>query len=160
MANHAGGDQPVIRSERAAALLDKDTASGLATIATGVDMQGYDRAVFDIIIGTAVSGAVFDAWLVESAESNLGNAVNLHPAENSSALIAITQATASANMNNTVRTLEVYKPSKRYVGVTLKTATQNITTVSVVSRKYRGTGVIPATVTTDHEYVAKAAYTA
>ena len=31
MAGHAGESQPVIRSERAAALLDKDTASGVAT---------------------------------------------------------------------------------------------------------------------------------
>jgi hypothetical protein len=80
-------------------------------------------------------------------------------AANSSAQIAITQGTASANMNNTVRTLEVNRPLKRYVGVTLKTATQNITTVSVTARQYRGTGVVPATVTTDHEYVAKDAYT-
>lgn len=158
MAEHAGGDQPVIRSERAPTLLDKDTASGVSTITNGVDMQGYDRVAFDIGIGTAVSGAVFDARLVESDESNLGNAVNLHPAENSSALIAITQATASANMNNTVRTLEVYRPSKRYVGVTFTVTTQNITTLSCVSRKYRGTGVTPGTITTDHEYVKKAAY--
>lgn len=154
----AGMDQPVIRSERAAALLDKDTASGIATQANGTDMAGYDRAAFDIVIGTAVSGAVFDAWLVESNESNLGNATNIQKASNSSAQIAITQATASANMNNTVRTLEVFRPRKRYVGVRLKTATQNITTVSVVSRKWRGSGVTPATVTTDHEYVASAAY--
>lgn len=158
MAGHAGEQQAVIRSERAATLLDKDTASGVSTLTTGVDMAGYDRVAFDIIIGTAVSGAVFDARLIESNESNLGNAVNLHPANNSSALIAITQATASANMNNTVRTLEVYRPSRRYVGVTFTTATQNITTLSCVSRKWRGTGKSPATVTTDHEYVAKAAY--
>lgn len=154
----AGYDQPVVRSERAAALLDKDTASGLSTITTGVDMQGYDRAAFDLIIGTAVSGAVFDAWVVESDESNLGNATNVNKASNSSAQLAITQATASANMNNTVRTLEVFRPSKRYVGVTVKTATQNITTLSIVSRKWRGSGVTPATVTTDHEYVAEQAY--
>lgn len=158
MAGHAGQDQPVIRSERTPALLDKDTASGLSTIANGVDMAGYDRVAFDIAISTAVSGAVFDAWLVESNESNLGNATNIGRANNSSALIAITQATASANMNNTVRTLEVYRPAKRYVGVTLKTATQNITLVSVYSRKWRGSGVVPATVTTDHQYVSAQAY--
>lgn len=155
----AGIDQPVIRSERARALLDKDTASGIATQANGTDMQGYDRAAFDIIIDLAVSGAVFDAWLVESNESNLGNATNIQKAANSSAQIAITQVTASANMNNTVRTLEVFRPRKRYVGVRLKTATQNITGVAVTSRKWRGSGVVPATVTTDHEYVASAAYT-
>ena len=155
----AGIDQPVIRRERVPALLDKDTASGIATQPNGTDMAGYDRAAFDIDIGTAVSGAVFDAWLVESNESNLGNATNIMKASNSSALLAITQATASANMNNTVRTLEVFRPRKRYVGVRLKTATQNITTVGVISRKWRGSGVTPSTVTTDHEYVASAAYT-
>ena len=160
MSGHAGTQQPVVRAERAPALLDKDTASGLSTIATGVDMSGYDRCAFDIQIGTAVSGAVFDAWVVESNESNLGNATNVNFANNSSAQIKLTQTGASANQNNTVKTLEVYRPAKRYVGVTLKTATQNVTLVSVVSRKYRGTGVIPATVTTDHQYVAGQAYTA
>ena len=160
MSGPAGWDQPLVRSERAPALLDKDTASGLSTIAAGCDMSGYDRVAFDIQIGTAVSGAVFDAWAVESDESNLGNATNVMQQNNSSVQIAITQATASANMNNTVRTIEVYKPSKRYTGVTLKTATQNITLVSVISRRYRGTGVVPATVVTDHEYVAEPAYNA
>lgn len=156
----AGENQPVIRSERAPALLDKDTASGVATQANGTDMAGYDRAAFDIAIGTAVSGAVFNAYLVESNESNLGNATNIQKASNSSAQLAITAATASANMNNTVRTLEVFRPRKRYVGVRMVVTTQNITTVSVTSRKWRGTGTTPATVTTDHEYVASAAYTA
>lgn len=154
----AGMDQPVVRQERPMALLDKDTASGVATQANGTDMAGYDRAAFDIIIGTAVSGAVFDAYLVESNESNLGNATNIQKASNSSAQLAITQATASANMNNTVRTLEVHRPRKRYVGVRVKTITQNVTSLSIVSRKWRGSGVTPATVTTDHEYVASAAY--
>jgi len=157
MAGHAGEQQPKVTQVRAAALLDKDTAGGLST-SGGVDMAGWDRVAFDINIGTAVSGAVFDAWLMESNESNLGNAVNLMKQKNSSAQIAITQASASANMNNTTRTLEVYNPQKRYVGCRIKTATQNITLVSVTARQYRGTGVIPATVTTDHEYVASAAY--
>lgn len=161
MPGHAGESQPVVRSERAPTLLDKDTASGLSTITTGVDTNGgYDRVAFDIGIGTAVSGAVFDAWVVESNESNLGNATNVNQAQNSSAQIKLTQTGASANQNNTVRTLEVYRPAKRYVGVTLKTATQNITTVYVTSRKWRGTGKTPAAVTTDHEYIAKAAYQA
>jgi len=121
-------------------------------------MAGYDRVAFDIGIGTAVSGAIFDAWLVESNESNLGNATNIMRADNSSAQIAITQATASANMNGTTRTLEVFRPAKRYVGVRLRTATQNVTTVYINSRRYRGTGVTPSTVVTDHEYVAYAAY--
>ena len=43
---HAGQDAK-ITNVRAAALLDKDTASGIAT-STGVDMQGYDRVAFDI----------------------------------------------------------------------------------------------------------------
>lgn len=158
MAGHAGQDQPVIRSERPPTLLDKDTASGIATNANGVDMAGFDRVAFDISIGTAVSSAVFNAWLVESNESNLGNATNIMQAANSSAQIAITSPAASGNMNNTTRTLEVYRPAKRYVGVRYSTATANITTLSCVSRKYRGTGKTPTTVTTDHEYVAKAAY--
>ena len=154
----AGWEQPVVRQERAPALLDKDTAAGVATQPNGTDMQGYDRASFDIAIGTAVSTAVFNAYLVESNESNLGNATNIQKASNSSAQLAITSPAASGNMNNTVRTLEVFRPRKRYVGVRMSTATANITLVSVISRKWRGSGVSPATVTTDHEYVASAAY--
>jgi len=150
---HAGQDAK-ITSVRSAALLDKDTSSGIAT-STGVDMQGYDRVAFDISIGTAVSGAVFDAWVVESDESNLGNATNVSDTDGN--LIAITQATASANMNATTRTLDVYRPTKRYVGARFRTATQNITTLSCVARQYRGTGTMPTAVTTDHEYVARRA---
>jgi hypothetical protein len=74
--------------------------------------------------------------------------------------IAQTATTASANQNNTVRTLEVFRPRKRYVGVRAVTITQNVTTLSIVSRKWRGSGVTPGTTPTDHEYVASAAYTA
>jgi hypothetical protein len=157
MPGHAGQDQPVIRSERAATLLDSTAAT--ATQANGTDMAGYDRAAFDIIVGTGVATAVLTAWLVESNESNLGNATNIQQAQNSSAQIAITAA-GTANLNNTVRTLEVYRPAKRYVGVRMNAATANVTTISVVSRKWRGSGLTPTTVTTDHEYVAKAAYQA
>lgn len=156
----AGWEQPVVRSERGASLLDKDTASGTFTQANGTDMQGYDRAAFDIIIGLAVNGAVFNAWLVESNESNLGNATNIQKAANSSVQIKQTATTASANQNNTVRTLEVFRPRKRYVGVSGVVTTQNITTLSIVSRKWRGSGVTPGTTPTDHEYIASAAYTA
>lgn len=157
----AGKDQPKVTMVRAAALLNKDSGGGVATTtATPIDMAGYDRVAFDIGIDTAVSGAVFDAWVVESAESNLGNATNVMKQSNSSAQIAITQATASANMNATVRTLEVFRPSKRYLGVSIRTATQNITTVHIQARQYRGTGLVPPTPTTDHEYVSEAAYNA
>jgi hypothetical protein len=147
--SRAGEDRPKISNVRAPALLDKDAASGIATT-TGVDMQGFDRVAFDIGIGTAVSGAEFDAWVVESHESNMANAVNV-------AGTGITQVTASANMNATTRTIDVFRPNRRYAAARLKTATQNITTVYVNARQYRGTGVIPPTATTDHEYVSVAA---
>jgi hypothetical protein len=160
MAGHAGESQPLVRSEFPAALLNKDDASGIHTNANGTDMSGYDRVAFDCVIGTAINGAVLDIWLVESNESNLGNATNIMKASNSSAQIKVTQTTASANQNNTVRTLEVYRPAKRYVGVRTLVATQNVTTFSVVSRRYRGTGKTPSTIVTDHEYVAAVAYQA
>lgn len=151
----SGQTQPLVTSLRPATLLNKDAASGESTEGP-VDMQGYDTAEFDLIVGTEVDGAVFDAWVVESDEDNLGNATNVMDASNSSAQVAITQA--SANLNNTVRTLKVHKPKQRYVGVTVKTATQNITTLSVVARQYRGTGTNPADVNTGHEYVEASAY--
>jgi hypothetical protein len=143
--SHAGQDAK-ITSVRSAALLNKDAASGIAD-SSAVDMIGYDRVAFDISIGTTVDGAVFNAWVIESAESNLGNSTNITGA-------AISEVSAGANMNATTRTIDVYRPALRYVGVRFETVTQNITTLSAVARQYRGTGTMPVTVTTDHEYVA------
>lgn len=150
----AAGQDAKITSVRAPALLNEGANGGIADSA-GVDMAGYDRVAFDVGIGTAVSTAVFDAWVIESEESNLGNATNCLDVDGN--LIAITQVNASANMNNTVRTLDVYRPTKRYVGVRFRTATENITTLYCVARQYRGNGKMPTSVTTDHEYVARRA---
>lgn len=129
-----------ITEVRTTALLDKDTASGLSTT-NGVDSKGFDYTEFDIVLGKIVSGAVCDAWVVESNESNLGNATNAVNAQNTSQQIAVAQFGTSSN--DVVLTLGIFRPTKRYVGVTLKTATQNITNVAVVARQYVSGGVTP-----------------
>jgi hypothetical protein len=141
---HHAGVRRKVTAVRTAALLDKDTASGLATT-NGVDSKGFDYTEFDINLGKIVSGAVVDAWVVESNESNLGNATNVANAQNTSQQLAAAQFTTTSN--DVVVTLGVYRPTKRYVGVTLKTATQNVTLVGVTASQYVSGGVIPATET-------------
>ena len=137
---------------RTAALLDKDTASGLSTT-NGVDSKGFDYTEFDIVLGKIVNGAVCDAWVVESNESNLGNATNAVNAANTSQQIAVAQFGTSSN--DVVLTLGVFRPTKRYVGVTLKTATQNITLVGVTARQYASNGVLPPSETAAaYQYVS------
>lgn len=149
---HHAGVRARVTEVRTTALLDKDTASGLSTT-NGVDTNGFDYTEFDIVLGKIVSGAVCDAWVVESNESNLGNATNAVNAENTSQQIALTQFGTTSN--DVVKTLGIFRPTKRYVGVTLKTATQNITNVAVVARQYVTTGVTPPTETAAaYEYVA------
>jgi hypothetical protein len=144
MMGHHAGVRRKVTAVRTAALLDKDTASGLATT-NGVDSKGFDYTEFDINLGKIVSGAVVDAWVVESNESNLGNATNVANAQNTSQQLAAAQFTTTSN--DVVVTLGVYRPTKRYVGVTLKTATQNVTLVGVTASQYVSGGVIPATET-------------
>jgi hypothetical protein len=148
---HAGVFRKVTEV-RTTALLDKDTASGLATT-NGVDSKGFDYTEFDINLGKIVNGAVCDAWVVESNESNLGNATNAVNAMNTSQQIAVAQFTTTSN--DVVLTLGIYRPTKRYVGVTLKTATQNITQVGVTAHQYVSGGTHPPDETaTAYQYVS------
>jgi len=150
---HLGaGTHVKVTEVRTTALLDKDTASGLSTT-NGVDSKGFAYTEFDIVLGKIVNGAVCDAWVVESNESNLGNATNAVNAENTSQQIAVAQFLTTSN--DVVLTLGIFRPTKRYVGVTLKTATQNITNVAVVARQYPSDGKAPPSETAAaYQYVS------
>lgn len=133
-------------------LIDQSAAN---TLSSGVDMQGYDRVRFIYDLGAVVNGGTLSTWAVESDESNLGNSVNLSWDNNgSNALISLTNVANTGN--NNVYVLDIYRPTKRYVGVYVDAVSQNITSLSVIAEQFRGSGVVPpASAAT--EYVSKQA---
>lgn len=126
----------------AAALVDESAAN---VKPTGVDMTGYDRVRFMIQIGAMVSGATLDAWVIEDANSNMTNGTNITGA----ALVQVANT-----KNNSVQVIDVHRPSKRYVGVTLNAGTANVTLLSVLAERFRGTGVVPPSQGANDQYVA------
>jgi hypothetical protein len=132
MSGHAGA-QSIITVVRAPALVDESVANA---VSAAVDMVGYDRVRFMIQVGAMVSGATLDAWVQESAESNLGNGTNISGA-------AVVQIANTSN--NNVFVIDVYRPAKRYVGVVANAGTANVTLASILAERFRGTGVVPPT---------------
>jgi hypothetical protein len=122
-----------------------DTAA--SRLSASVDMQGYDGVAFDITIGAMVSTGTLDAYAVEDINSNLATNTNIANA-------AIVQVPATGNTN--VVTIEVWRPTKRYVGVYLKAGTANTTLISVTARQYRGTGTNPPALVAGNQYVVVA----
>lgn len=149
MPGHAGQKGSVITVVLAPALVDQSVANTLSAV---LDMQGYDRVRFIYQLGAMVNGSSLSTWAVESNESNLGNATNIVSAENSSVQAALVNV--ANGDNNTVQVLDIYKPTKRYVGVYVDAVTANITLLGVLGERFRGTGVIPATQPSAHQYVS------
>lgn len=146
---HAG-EKSILTVALAPALVDQSAAN---TLSAAIDMQGYDRVRFIYQLGGMGSGASLSTWAVESNESNLGNATNMTNAENSSQQIALANVTNT--YNNTVQVLDIYRPTKRYVGVYIDAVSANITLMSVIAERFRGTGVVPtAGEATGSQYVA------
>lgn len=133
---HAG-EKSITTVALAPALVDQSAAN---TLSAPIDMQGYDRVKFVYQIGGMVNGAILSTWAVESNESNLGNATNMVNAENSSQQVALTNVTNT--YNNTVQVLDIYRPTKRYVGVYVDAVTANITLLGILAERFRGTGVV------------------
>lgn len=145
--NHAGG-KSLITVAVAPALVDQSAAN---TLSAAIDMQGYDRVRFIYQLGGMVNGGSLSTWAVESNESNLGNATNIVSAENSSNQAKLVNVANSDN--NSVQVLDIYRPTKRYVGVYVDAVTANITLLGVLAERFRGTGVLPATQPSGHQYV-------
>jgi hypothetical protein len=110
----------------------------------GVDMQGWDGVAFQCIIGVVGNGGTYDLRVVESANSNFSGAVNVANAE-------ITQVLNTSP--NVLVTIDVYRPTNRYLRVVSTPATNNAN-VAVIAHRYRGTGRTPAGLPTNHQYVA------
>ena len=145
---HAG-QKSTIGVALAPALIDQSAANTLSAV---VDMQGYDRVRFIYQLGGMASGASLSTWAVESNESNLGNATNITNAENSSQQCALTNITNASN--NNVAVLDIYRPTKRYVGVYVDAVSANITLLGVLHERFRGTGVMPPATAREQQYVA------
>jgi hypothetical protein len=144
MSNHAGA-KSLTTVVRAPALLDESVANALSAV---TDMVGYDRVKFIAQIGAMVNASTLDIFAVESNESNLGNATNITGA-------ALVQVANTAN--NSVQIIDIHRPSKRYVGVYSNAGTANVTLLGILAERFRGSGVMPATQTAGHQYVAVAA---
>lgn len=142
------GQHSVYSVALAPALVDQSAAN---TLSAAIDMQGYDRVKFIYQLGGIVNGGSLSTWAVESSESNLGNATNITNAENTSQQVALTNVTNT--YNNTVQVLDIFRPTKRYVGVYVDAVTANITLLGVVAERIRGTGTNPASLTTGWQHV-------
>jgi hypothetical protein len=133
----------------APALVDQSAAN---TLSAAIDMQGYDRVRFIYQLGGMVNGASLSTFAVESNESNLGNATNMANAENTSQQVALTNITNASN--NNVAILDIYRPTKRYVGVYVDAVSANITLLGVLAERFRGTGVMPPTTLSEAQYTS------
>ena len=97
-----------------------------------------------------VAGSSLSSFSVESNESNLGNATNITNAENTSQQVALTNITNTSN--NNVAVLDIYRPTKRYVGVYVDAVSANITLLGVLGERFRGTGIVPIDPPTGGQY--------
>lgn len=134
---HAG-EKSVMTVALAPALIDQSAAN---TTSAAIDMKGYDRVRFVYQLGGMVASSVLASWAVESNESNLGNNTNMVNAENTSQQVALTNVANTAN--NSIQVLDIFRPTKRYVGVVVDAGTANITLLGVIAERFRGTGVLP-----------------
>jgi hypothetical protein len=148
MAYHAGG-KSIVTVALAPVLVDQSAAN---TTSAAIDMQGYDRVRFIDQLGGMVNGAILSSWAIESNESNLGNASNVVSAENTSVQAALTNVPNTAN--NSVQVLDIYRPTKRYVGVVVDAVTANITLLGVLAERFRGSGVNPPTQPSGFQYTS------
>lgn len=145
---HAG-QKSTLSVAIAPALVDQSAAN---TLSAAIDMQGYDRVRFIFQLGAMVNGSALSAFAVESNESNLGNATNIVNVENTSQQAALVNIANTAN--NSVAVLDIFRPTKRYVGVYIDAVTANITLMDVLAERFRGTGVVPPGTIGEQQYVS------
>lgn len=122
------------------------SSPGAGTNGTGVDMQGWDRVVFHCAVGVIGNGGTLDLRVVGSANSNFSGAVNITNA-------AVVQLPNT--QPNVVVSIDVYRPTNRYVRVVATPATNNAN-ISVIAVRYRGAGNLPPTQPTNYQYVSVA----
>lgn len=111
---------------------------------TTIDMSGWDGVEFEFALGVMASGVTLDAYVQNSANSNFSGPTNITNA-------VLTQVANTSNA--TLQILDVYRPSLRYVRCS--TVPGAGVFCSVVSRRYRRSGILPPTqATTTNQRVA------
>jgi hypothetical protein len=143
----SGGDHNPIRNMiRSVEVAPNQYGTG-STNGNGVDMLGWDGVEFEAILGGLVATATFDLRVLGSANSNFSGAVNITNA-------AIVQSLA-ADGNNRVVSVAVHRPTNRYIRVNATVGTANVF-YGVSAYRYRGQSRLPATLPTNHQFVAVA----
>lgn len=104
-----------------------------------VDTLGWDGVKFDISVGALTSAATIDAYVKRDSASGFTTSTNVTNA-------ALVQITSSAANSNSVSTIDVYRPSQRYLKLILTSAAASVS-VSAVATLYKRSGVMPATQT-------------
>lgn len=125
------------------------SSPGAAGNGAGVDMLelgGWDGVVFQAVIGVIGNGGTYDLRVVGSANANFSGAVNVNGA--SITQVPNTQA-------NIVVSIDVFRPTNRYLRVVSTPATNNAN-IAVLATRYRGQGRSPITLPTNSQYVAVA----
>lgn len=151
-ASHAGA-KSLTTVVLAPALIDQSAAN---TNSVGVDMQGYERVKFIYQIGGMVNGSSLSTWAIQSNESNLGNATNVTYTNTTTGTTGVLAALVNVanTANNSVQILDIERPTKRYVGVTVDAVTANITLLGVLAERFPGTSTTPPTQPTGFQYVS------
>lgn len=147
-----GGAKSLTTVVLAPALVDQSAAN---TNSVGVDMKGYEKVRFIYQIGGMVNGSSLSTWAIQSNESNLGNATNVtYTASNGSTGVLASLVNVANTANNSVQVLEIVRPTKRYVGVTVDAVTANITLLGILAERFPGTSTTPPTQPSGAQYVS------
>lgn len=144
MAGYHGG---YMRTMLSTVEVNSKDGAAASSNGAGVDMQGWDGVIFQAIVGTIGNGGTFDMRVVESANSNFSGAVNITGA-------ALTQVPNT--QPNTVYSIDVFRPTNRYVRVNATVGTNNVN-YGVIAHRYRHVGRAPLTLPTNSQYVTVAA---
>jgi hypothetical protein len=113
----------------------QSVAASTAVNGIGVDMKGFDGVLFVVFKGAG--NQTLDMKAQSDVVSGFGTAADIASA-------AITQLATGAN--NIGAILDVWRPTKRFVRAVVTTgAGVTLDIVSVMSIRYRRSGLIPAT---------------
>lgn len=92
------------------------TAAGATAVnGTAIDMSGYETCLFMVGFGTITSGAVTSIKVQQDTTSAMSTATDLTG----------TSVTVSDTSDDKIFTVEVVKPTERYLRVVISRATQN-----------------------------------
>jgi len=119
--------------------------SGAAINGSGVDMQGYEDALFVVHVGAITGAGTLAARLESDDNASFTTPTNITNA----ALVNVTNTTP-----NNVMILGVARPTERYVRAVITQAV-NTVVAGVTSIRKRRTGLLPPTAAASQTVVVK-----